>query len=108
PLGNFLNPALALLGQGLRKSPSGQKLNFANYPYLCKGLNKFLKIFITPYFSLLPSSPNSVVFEINAPYNAIIYNHSCFFAINKLASFNAPLYLFVTFKSGFASGNKRL
>ncbi|WP_139458409.1 hypothetical protein [Bathymodiolus thermophilus thioautotrophic gill symbiont] len=39
PLGNFLNPALALLGQGLRKSPSGQKLNFANHPYLCKGLN---------------------------------------------------------------------
>jgi len=27
PLGNFLNPALALLGQGLRKLPSGQKLN---------------------------------------------------------------------------------
>ncbi|CAB5500929.1 hypothetical protein THERMOT_1328 [Bathymodiolus thermophilus thioautotrophic gill symbiont] len=38
PLGNFLNPALALLGQGLRKSPSGQKLNFANHSYLCKGL----------------------------------------------------------------------
>ncbi|AYQ57368.1 hypothetical protein MS2017_1689 [Bathymodiolus thermophilus thioautotrophic gill symbiont] len=38
PLGNFLNPVLALLGQGLRKSPSGQKLNFANHPYLCKGL----------------------------------------------------------------------
>ncbi|CAB5499936.1 hypothetical protein THERMOS_1117 [Bathymodiolus thermophilus thioautotrophic gill symbiont] len=40
PLGNFLNPALALLGQGLRKSPSGQKLNFANHSYLCKGLLK--------------------------------------------------------------------
>ncbi|SMN13630.1 hypothetical protein BHECKSOX2_753 [Bathymodiolus heckerae thiotrophic gill symbiont] len=39
PLGNFLNPALALLGQGLRKSPIWQKLNFANHPYLCKGLN---------------------------------------------------------------------
>jgi len=38
PLGNFLNPALALLGQDLRKLPSGQKLNFANHPYLCKGL----------------------------------------------------------------------
>jgi len=38
PLGNFLNPALALPGQGLRKLPSGQKLNFANHPYLCKGL----------------------------------------------------------------------
>ncbi|WP_164707668.1 hypothetical protein [Bathymodiolus thermophilus thioautotrophic gill symbiont] len=38
PLGNFLNPALALLGQGLRKSSSGQKLNFANHPYLCTGL----------------------------------------------------------------------
>ncbi|CAB5502812.1 hypothetical protein THERMOT_1684 [Bathymodiolus thermophilus thioautotrophic gill symbiont] len=38
PLGNFLNPALALLGQGLRKLPSGQKLNFSNHPYLCKGL----------------------------------------------------------------------
>jgi hypothetical protein len=30
PLGDFLNPVLALLGQGLKKSPSGQKLNFAN------------------------------------------------------------------------------
>ncbi|AYQ56997.1 hypothetical protein MS2017_1302 [Bathymodiolus thermophilus thioautotrophic gill symbiont] len=41
PLDNFLNPALALLGQGLRKLPSGQKLNFANHPYLCKGLKKY-------------------------------------------------------------------
>ncbi|WP_139458605.1 hypothetical protein [Bathymodiolus thermophilus thioautotrophic gill symbiont] len=47
PLGNFLNPALALLGQGLRKLPSGYKLNFANHPYLCKGLNAF--IFLFPY-----------------------------------------------------------
>ncbi|SSC07309.1 hypothetical protein BTURTLESOX_323 [bacterium endosymbiont of Bathymodiolus sp. 5 South] len=38
PLGNFLNLALALLGQGLKKSPIGQKLDFANHPYLCKGL----------------------------------------------------------------------
>ncbi|SMN17419.1 Mobile element protein [uncultured Candidatus Thioglobus sp.] len=37
-LGDFLNPALALLGQGLRKSPICQKLNFANHPYLCEGL----------------------------------------------------------------------
>jgi len=34
PLSNFLNPALTLLGQGLRKSPSGQKLNFANHPFV--------------------------------------------------------------------------
>jgi hypothetical protein len=40
PLGDFLNPALALLGQGLKKSPIGQKLDFANHPYLCKGLLK--------------------------------------------------------------------
>ncbi len=48
-LGNFLNPtlvlpedccvALTLLGLGLRKSPIEQKLNFANHPYLCKGLH---------------------------------------------------------------------
>ena len=38
PLGDFLNPALALLGQGLKKSPIGQKLDFTNHPYLCKGL----------------------------------------------------------------------
>jgi hypothetical protein len=31
PLGDFLNPALALLGQGLKKSPIGQKLDFASY-----------------------------------------------------------------------------
>jgi hypothetical protein len=37
-VGDFLNPALALLGQGLKKSPIGQKLDFANHPYLCKGL----------------------------------------------------------------------
>ncbi|SSC07498.1 Mobile element protein [bacterium endosymbiont of Bathymodiolus sp. 5 South] len=39
PLGDFLNPALALLGQGLKKSPIRQKLDFANHPYLCKGLS---------------------------------------------------------------------
>jgi hypothetical protein len=42
-------PALALLGQGLKKSPIGQKLDFANHPYLCKGLNenaKSLKIIV--------------------------------------------------------------
>ncbi|CAC9445937.1 hypothetical protein BSPLISOX_822 [uncultured Gammaproteobacteria bacterium] len=39
----FLNPALALLGQGLKKSPIGQKLDFANHPYLCKGLFKELQ-----------------------------------------------------------------
>ncbi|WP_164707607.1 hypothetical protein [Bathymodiolus thermophilus thioautotrophic gill symbiont] len=38
PLGNFLNPVLTLLGQGLRKSFIGQKMNFANHSYLCKGL----------------------------------------------------------------------
>ncbi|VVH65330.1 hypothetical protein BSPLISOX_1690 [uncultured Gammaproteobacteria bacterium] len=38
PLGDFLNPALALLGQGLKKLPIGQKLDFANHSYLCKGL----------------------------------------------------------------------
>jgi len=37
-LGNFLNPALTVLGLGLRKSPIRQKLNFANHSYLCKGL----------------------------------------------------------------------
>jgi hypothetical protein len=42
-LGDFLNPALALLGQGLKKSPSGQKLDFANHPYLRKGL--YLPVF---------------------------------------------------------------
>jgi hypothetical protein len=36
----FLNLALALLGQGLKKSPIGQKLDFANHSYLCKGLYK--------------------------------------------------------------------
>jgi hypothetical protein len=29
PLGDFLNPALALLGKSLKKSPIGQKLDFA-------------------------------------------------------------------------------
>ncbi|SMN16430.1 hypothetical protein CRYPD_1033 [uncultured Candidatus Thioglobus sp.] len=43
-LGNFLNPALALLGQGLRKSPIWKKLNFANHPYLCKGLILFIVV----------------------------------------------------------------
>jgi exonuclease I len=35
--------------QGLKKSPIGQKLDFANHPYLCKGLNenaKSLKIIV--------------------------------------------------------------
>ncbi|AYQ57394.1 hypothetical protein BTHERMOSOX_1698 [Bathymodiolus thermophilus thioautotrophic gill symbiont] len=33
PLGNFLNPDLALLEQSLKKTPSGQKLNFTNHLY---------------------------------------------------------------------------
>jgi hypothetical protein len=36
----FLNLALALLGQGLKKSPIGQKLDFANHSYLYHGLGK--------------------------------------------------------------------
>jgi ADP-ribose diphosphatase len=44
PLGDFLNPVLALLGQDLKKSPIGQKLDFASHPYLCKGLYKFFNI----------------------------------------------------------------
>jgi len=46
PLSNFLNPALALLEQGLRKSPSGQKLNLANHPYLRKGLTVLFILFL--------------------------------------------------------------
>ncbi|SFV87273.1 hypothetical protein MNB_SUP05-SYMBIONT-4-856 [hydrothermal vent metagenome] len=41
-LGVFLNSTLALLGLSLRKLPIWQKLNFANHPYLCKGLIKLL------------------------------------------------------------------
>jgi hypothetical protein len=41
-LGDFLNPALALLGQALKKSPIGRKLDFANHPYLCKGLLNYI------------------------------------------------------------------
>jgi hypothetical protein len=37
-------PTLALLGQGLKKSPIGQKLDFANHPYLCKGLMTIKKL----------------------------------------------------------------
>ncbi|SMN16311.1 hypothetical protein CRYPA_148 [uncultured Candidatus Thioglobus sp.] len=33
-LGIFLNPALTLLGLGLRKLPIQQKLNVANHPHL--------------------------------------------------------------------------
>ncbi|WP_138146780.1 hypothetical protein [Bathymodiolus heckerae thiotrophic gill symbiont] len=50
PLGNFLNPALALLGQGLRKSPIRKKLNFANHPYLCKGLTTYETHKIAPFY----------------------------------------------------------
>jgi hypothetical protein len=43
-LADDLNPALALLGQGLKKSPIGQKLDFSNHPYLYKGLTTDKKI----------------------------------------------------------------
>jgi hypothetical protein len=59
PLGDFLNPALALLGQGLKKSPIGQKLDFANHPYLCKGLN--LTFFITNSTPLLDLRRNFMI-----------------------------------------------
>jgi hypothetical protein len=36
PLGDFLNPALASARTRFKKSPIGQKLDFANHPYLCK------------------------------------------------------------------------
>ncbi|CAC9435186.1 hypothetical protein [uncultured Gammaproteobacteria bacterium] len=59
PLGNFLNPALALLGQGLRKSPIWKKLNFANHPYLCKGLQESKKNRSRAYCSCLLDSPSN-------------------------------------------------
>ncbi|CAB5495956.1 hypothetical protein THERMOT_415 [Bathymodiolus thermophilus thioautotrophic gill symbiont] len=34
----FLNPALVLLRQSLKKSSNGQKLNFFHHLYLYKGL----------------------------------------------------------------------
>ncbi|CAC9475051.1 hypothetical protein [uncultured Gammaproteobacteria bacterium] len=55
PLGDFLNPALALLGQGLKKSPIGQKLDFANHPYLCKGLCKYNPIACNKSCNLSPT-----------------------------------------------------
>jgi hypothetical protein len=61
PLGNFLNPALALLGQGLKKSPSRQKLDFANHLYLCKGPNlklsiSDLKLYLRIYDSIIQTT----------------------------------------------------
>jgi hypothetical protein len=38
-----LDTTLALLGQGLKKSPIGQKLDFANHPYFMQrsqGINE--------------------------------------------------------------------
>jgi hypothetical protein len=40
---------LALRGQGLKKSPIGQKLDFASHSYLCKGL---YKVFNNNYYPL--------------------------------------------------------
>jgi hypothetical protein len=47
-----LNPALALLGQGLKKLPIGQKLDFANHPYLYKGLTIIKSQFLLRFFNL--------------------------------------------------------
>jgi hypothetical protein len=58
PLGNFLNPTLALLGQGLKKSPIGQKLDFANHFYLCKGLFLYIAFFILTMNEKLYSKPS--------------------------------------------------
>ena len=66
PLGNFLNPALALLGQGLRKSPIGQKLNFANHPYLCKGLTmNFFILFLLLSTSVLALKPHTATYTLS-------------------------------------------
>jgi hypothetical protein len=43
---NLLNK-LALLGQGLKKSPIGQKLDFANHSYLCKGLYVNISLYLS-------------------------------------------------------------
>jgi hypothetical protein len=45
--------ALALLGQGLKKSPIGQKLDFANHPYLCKGLLYIFVLYTPEYMTRL-------------------------------------------------------
>ncbi|VVM17321.1 Mobile element protein [uncultured Gammaproteobacteria bacterium] len=52
PLGNFLNPALALLGQGLKKSPIGQKLDFLIIPICAKvSLSKYYDLYKTIDFA---------------------------------------------------------
>jgi len=67
-LGNFLNSALALLGLGLRKLPIWQKLNFANHPYLCKGLILII-ILLVSNFSFAEKMP--ILSGIGGNFSAI-------------------------------------
>jgi hypothetical protein len=48
PLGDFLNPALALLGQGLKKSPIGQKLEYQYQPKAGSPEAKLYEYYLKP------------------------------------------------------------
>ncbi|SMN11951.1 LptA, protein essential for LPS transport across the periplasm [uncultured Candidatus Thioglobus sp.] len=74
-LGNFLNSALSLLGQSLRKLPIWQKLNFANHPYLCKGLLKYELSAIVGFIGLflLPFSVYALPADVKKSINVQAY-----------------------------------
>jgi hypothetical protein len=73
-LGDFLNPALVLLGQGLKKSPIGQKLDFANHSYW-----SIFKTSSTTFIALIPE-PTITNFFIIFPF---IYLHNLCFKHKK-------------------------
>jgi hypothetical protein len=90
---DFLNPALALLGKGLKESPIGQKLDFANHPYLCKGLNIFYtfaiyshRLFLFMQRSLILLFSNDIFVQTNATAATMALNDS--FNKNVPYSFN--------------------
>ena len=67
PLGDFLNRALALLGQGLRKLPIWQKLNFANHPYQVSFVSSSVQVTIELLITFICNAstiPLMVVFPV--------------------------------------------
>ncbi|SMN10798.1 hypothetical protein SPBRAN_973 [uncultured Candidatus Thioglobus sp.] len=81
-LGNFLNPALVLLELGLIKSPSWQKLNSVNHPYLCKGLILFLLLLSTAAFALKPHTATYTLsvsdFKIATEYRTLTQKNNSY------------------------------
>jgi hypothetical protein len=65
------------MGQGLKKLPIRQKLDFANHPYLCKGLTVLKKSGIFTQFYQKISKGGNMFYKLNVLMLAVVFLSSC-------------------------------